>query len=309
MNTLTSFASTSSSLALSNIFALRSPQWNFSASPLIYSAFLSDRPAVRRNGIWQSKTWVGVGKTAGTSGDLSGVLWNRPINLFLMLFAAAPETCCEMMLLQRLSKGSNSSARPSGENTRQWWRSIRGFILASTDTRCAHACSNKCCVVVVGFDEPLLMGDESTTSFEWGTSRDPPGVLSVAFVPWGSAGRLGNSFSVSILFGVTDGSKVPCEDTWLRAFGICGFSPVLMRFARGVEGEPFSVELVLPFVSVIVLFVAFWRVLASVCTSSVFARSLLEGSLGVRALLRRTRLKDILNKRLWWYAILLPMFI
>lgn len=48
---LTSFSSTSSSLALISIFALNSPQWNFSAKPLIYSAFLSDRPAVRRNGM------------------------------------------------------------------------------------------------------------------------------------------------------------------------------------------------------------------------------------------------------------------
>lgn len=107
----------SASLALISIVALNSPLMNFSESPLMYSAFRSERPAWRRKGTLQAATWAGVGKLVASLASPSA--WKRPINFLLIDEAAAPETCWAMILLQRLLKGSISSDRLSGEKTRQ----------------------------------------------------------------------------------------------------------------------------------------------------------------------------------------------
>lgn len=60
--TATSFSISSSSLALTNILALRSPWSNFSASPVMYSALRCDRPAVRNVAMSFVRTREGEGK-------------------------------------------------------------------------------------------------------------------------------------------------------------------------------------------------------------------------------------------------------
>lgn len=65
----------------------------------------------------------------------------RSIKRALMAFAAAPETCWEMMPDARDSKGSIFSARPAGEKIRQWWAVIRGSMRGSTvSRRSVHCC-------------------------------------------------------------------------------------------------------------------------------------------------------------------------
>jgi hypothetical protein len=54
--TATNLSINSSSLAHTNIAALRSPEENFSASPLMYSALRWERPAVRRVGSGWART-------------------------------------------------------------------------------------------------------------------------------------------------------------------------------------------------------------------------------------------------------------
>ena len=63
--TATSFCSTSSSDASMSIFAVSSPLTNFSARPWIYSAFLAERPAVRRCARSVFTTSSGVGYVPG----------------------------------------------------------------------------------------------------------------------------------------------------------------------------------------------------------------------------------------------------
>ncbi len=70
---------------------LSSPEANFSASPLMYSAFRWDKPAVRRVVISAAATCEGVGNicsfsSAGEFGLKSAT------NLAWMDLAAAPET-------------------------------------------------------------------------------------------------------------------------------------------------------------------------------------------------------------------------
>ena len=75
----------------------------------MYSAFLWLKPASRRRVRGVSATNAGVGKPVGQASD-----GNSEMNLFLILFAAAPETCWAMMPEARERKGSICSARPSG---------------------------------------------------------------------------------------------------------------------------------------------------------------------------------------------------
>lgn len=56
----------------------------------------------------------------------------RSMKRALMAFAAAPETCWEIMPDARDSKGSIFSASPAGEKIRQWWAVIRGSMRGST---------------------------------------------------------------------------------------------------------------------------------------------------------------------------------
>lgn len=85
--TATSLSMSSASLALISIWALSSPEANFSARPEMYSALRCERPAVRRVGRSFVMTWAGEGKAGCVSS-------NKPVNFFLMEAAAAPETYC-----------------------------------------------------------------------------------------------------------------------------------------------------------------------------------------------------------------------
>lgn len=60
---------------------------------------------------------------------------NNPMNFFLMLEAAAPETCCAMMPLARLAKGSTGAARPAGENMPQGCAAMTGARRGSVAMR------------------------------------------------------------------------------------------------------------------------------------------------------------------------------
>lgn len=83
--TATSFSISSSSLALTRPSAVNSPEANFSASPLMYSALRCERPAVRSVGRSLVRIWAGVGKAGWVEGK-------RAVNLARMEDAAAPET-------------------------------------------------------------------------------------------------------------------------------------------------------------------------------------------------------------------------
>lgn len=56
----------------------------------MYSAFRSERPAVRRKGTEAAATTAGDGKYFGGGGWVGE--GKSPMNLFLMLAAAAPDT-------------------------------------------------------------------------------------------------------------------------------------------------------------------------------------------------------------------------
>jgi hypothetical protein len=87
-------------------------------------------------------TWLGVGNLllgvvvvesspATVSVSASVPVWwswlNSAMKRVLMAFAAAPETCWEIIPDTSDSKGSIFSARPSAEKTRQWWASMSGL--------------------------------------------------------------------------------------------------------------------------------------------------------------------------------------
>ena len=163
--------------------------------------------------------------------------------------------------------------------------------------RWAHACSRSCWVVVVGCFKPPLTGEESTISLEKGTRRDPPGVFSVAFVAWGSAGRLGGSGWLT-----SDGRlrslTVPCAITLSEgAVGNCAGDESFLRLAGGVEGG--SMGLVL---STSLWLIDFdWFLRTFVCDFCAAGRCsgaegtfVLKGS-EFRVLLRKFRLSDILS--------------
>ena len=102
------------------------------------------------------------------------------MNLFLMLFAAAPETCCDMIPDAKERKGSIFSARPSREKMRQWCWSMTVCNFGSTVARCAQASSNMHFVVVVAL--ALVFEGESSNVLYSRWTWVPPGVTRVAFV-------------------------------------------------------------------------------------------------------------------------------
>lgn len=109
--------------------------------------------------------------------------------MFLILFAAAPETCCAMIPLASERKGSISSARPSALKTLQWCFSITGLNLSSTLTRCLHPSSSMLPVVVVATPlEPCFDG-LSSRLLQTGNTCVPFGVSRIALVWSGFAGR------------------------------------------------------------------------------------------------------------------------
>lgn len=75
---------------------------------------------------------------------------NNPTNFFLMLEAAAPETCCAMIPLARLAKGEMGAASPAGAKMAQGWAAMTGARRGSVAMRCAQASARRVVVVVVG---------------------------------------------------------------------------------------------------------------------------------------------------------------
>lgn len=101
-------------------------------------------------------------------------------------------TCCAIIPLANAVNGSTSSCSPSGLKSLQWNLSITGFSLGSTETRCAHALSNRFSVVVPGtlaFCEEEGPA-ESKRSEGYLTTLVPPGVWRGAFVACVPAFRL-----------------------------------------------------------------------------------------------------------------------
>jgi hypothetical protein len=72
--------------------------------------------------------------------------------------------CCARIPLVRAMKGSISSAKPSGENIRQWCFSMSGFNLGSTLMRYAHASSRMLPVVDVGCSGLEILGLDGDAS-------------------------------------------------------------------------------------------------------------------------------------------------
>ena len=83
--TATSFSMSSASLALTSISAVSSPLTNFSARPLMYSAFRWESPAVRSAGRSFVRTCAGEGKAGWVSGQ-------RAVNFLRIEAAAWPDT-------------------------------------------------------------------------------------------------------------------------------------------------------------------------------------------------------------------------
>lgn len=110
--------------------------------------------------------------------------------MFLMAFAAAPETCWPQIPETRERKGSIVSARPVGEKIGQGWAAITALKRGSVWIRWFVASSRMVEVVVVGggwceevpFAWELVSGGKAVDCV-------PPGVASVAFVVCGSVGR------------------------------------------------------------------------------------------------------------------------
>jgi hypothetical protein len=180
--TAISFSSTSSSLALISISVESSPLANFCASPWIYSAFRPESPAVRRVAKSHAATCEGVGKHLDRSSSLSAatLLPKRSMNFLLMDFAAAPDTlrfvrlcmyrflgvhtCWDMMLLDRVTKGSISSASPSRENIGHWCLSMTCLSVGSTLMRWAQASSRIFSVVLIDSGAAAFLPDGTSPS-------------------------------------------------------------------------------------------------------------------------------------------------
>lgn len=219
----------------------------------MYSALRWERPAVRRVSRGRADTWEGCGKKPWRRGspeeaevDVEGV-WlssNRATKRALMDLAAAPLTCCEMMLLVRDSKGSICSARPSGEKMRQWCLSMSGFMRGSTLMRWAQASSRMFAVVVVFVAAMGLViwlsfeGETASTGFE-AMMRDVLGDRRRALVRLGSARRL-TAAGLGFRRGVVMPSTVTPSAMSRTApgVGVAGgsASSLVTRRRRGVEG-------------------------------------------------------------------------
>lgn len=113
-------------------------------------------------------------------------------------------TCCPIMPLLSAVNGSTTSASPSGLNILQWFLRTTSLNSGSTLTRYASASfSNRVVSVLAAGIAPtsggttslalrFLAGDASsafTGELWYAMTCEPPGVLSAAFVAWGSAGR------------------------------------------------------------------------------------------------------------------------
>lgn len=85
--TATSCSIRASSDAPTRPSAVNSPEANFSASPVMYSALRCERPAVRSVGMSFVRTWAGEGNAGCVSSK-------RAVNFLRIEAAAAPETCC-----------------------------------------------------------------------------------------------------------------------------------------------------------------------------------------------------------------------
>lgn len=83
-------------------------------------------------------------------------------NLFRILFAAAPETCCPMILLTKLLKGSICSARPAGEKSWHGCCSMTDLRRESVAIRWAVAFSSNVPVVASGRGIPVFEGEASS---------------------------------------------------------------------------------------------------------------------------------------------------
>lgn len=79
-----------------------------------------------------------------------------------MDFAAAPETCCPIILLVRLLNGSIFSASPSGEKSGHGCCSITDLRRGSVAIRWAIAWSSSVPVVAVGRGSPVFEGEASS---------------------------------------------------------------------------------------------------------------------------------------------------
>lgn len=145
------------------------------------------------------------------------------------------------MPLAKLSNGSTFSARPSGENSRQWLFSTKDRMRSSTLIRCSHAFCRRLSVVVMdrgGFD-----GETGSTSFD-PTSRDVSGDSSVALVILGPARR-----ATGAARGFLPNSTGPAMIPTALGVGVSGggASMTFVRFFVGVLGSETSLASVVDF--------------------------------------------------------------
>lgn len=124
---------------------------------------------------------------------------NKATNFFRIDFAAAPDTCCPIMLLTKLLNGSICSANPVGENNGQGCCSITVFRRGSVASKCAIPCSRSVPVVAVGRGRPVFEGEASSRLIGYAFTEEPWGVRRVAFVRCGSTGRLSGGGVESLL--------------------------------------------------------------------------------------------------------------
>lgn len=154
----------------------------------------------------------------------------------LIDFAAAPETCCDIIPLAKLSKGSIFSASPSGENSLQWFFSTSGLILSSTLIKWAPATSSKLSVVIlvpVGF----LDGDSGSIFLD-ATTLDVSGDKRVALVARGSANLATVAFRG---FEPAAGSNMTLAALGVGVNGGAGWTFCVRRFV-GVTGGAVALD-------------------------------------------------------------------
>ena len=137
------------------------------------------------------------------------------------------------MLLDKATKGSTSSARPSGVKMLQVCIFTSGFRRESTAQRCSQAFWSRLSVVII-LSLAIFPGvkfSNGSTSYDL-TMRLPPGVCNGALVACGSA-RLTFLLFFGVAFGPSD-TTLAVEEVGVKMGGIAT-SEALLRLL-GVDG-------------------------------------------------------------------------
>jgi hypothetical protein len=190
-------------------------------------------------------------------------------------------TCCEIIPLTKLRKGSISSANPSGENTWHGCWSMTDFSFGAVLMRCSKASARIFPVVVLIFE--TLDGDtwfRGLVVTRWRVSGETRGAL----VPLGTVRRLSGGGALSSISPDEYGADINPTAAGVGVTG--GRIDFVARFLFGVDG-PVSVPFGRDSAGILFLFLL---VFANFGGGSTAAFSLFTGKI---ALKRADLLEDI----------------